>query len=642
MSFLLKKYAIWVKTIIVIIFCHLILSNKGFTQVTGDSKSILVNKENGFYLNPFYLKVISLFNDDLRYTTDGSIPTASSPIFPDSIYLDYLYNKENHISKIQSAPDEFWNPPHTNIEKAHVFRIRSFRDGISTGENLYLTYFIDSLYFVKYQLPTISIISDPIHFFDPETGIYVPGDFFDPKDPLLTGNYYQRGADWERPVYIQYFDQEKKLCLSQNAGIRIHGGVTRKLPQKTLRLYARDEYGLKEFDYPLLPGRSIDSYKRILLRSTMSSWNNSIISDIVAHQIIKDSDLDYQEYQPVLLFLNGEFWGIYTLRDRIDERYIAYLHQLDKDSIDIIEGTNANIVSGSNTSFLEMMEFIKTNDISIPENYYYVSSIIDIQNYIDYFIAEIYFKNYDWPGNNVKAWKSQKPGSKWKWIFYDIDGGYGDLYYNMFDHLMNEDESINWPNSPKSTLLFRKLLENKSFRERFIDSFSNWIQQVFISDQNTYIVHQIKNQYSSFIPMHIDRWNYPHSYETWENIIDQDIIHFLEKRPCNLENKIASFFQLEKFDGNCKLNTSLYTAEDFFPAPNPFMDSFFIYNQTSSETQIDVSIYSMDGQLVFKKQDIYLGNNQKYYIHSSSFSPGSYILKISNGKIIHTKKIVRI
>lgn len=614
-------------------------SADGKSPLSGSEKSLSLNHLSGFYKNPVYLKVQAFLEDSVYYTTDGSIPTLQSFLFQDSIYLDFLYEKENMISHITTSPEEFWSEPQTTIEKAHVLRFQAFRNGEAIGKTYTHSYFIDSLYDTKYALPLISLVTDPNHFFHEDSGIYVPGKLFNPTNPLLSGNYYQRGAEWERPIHIEYFEHTKELAFSQNAGARIHGGVTRKLPQKTLRLYARSEYGTSEFNYPLLPNRHQTSYKRILLRSTMSAWNNGIISDVLAHQIIKDSELDYQEYQAVIVFINGEYWGVHTLRDRIDERYIAYLHGVNKDSVDLIEGLNANISSGSNKHFLDLMDFIANNDISTYANYQYVCSQMDMNNYLDYMIAQVYFKNYDWPGNNVKAWKSQKEGSKWKWIFYDLDSGYGDMTYNMFDHLTANDPNITWPNPPKSTFLFRQLLTNIQFKRDFVHRFEQMMHEYFEKEKALEVLDEVISHYSSSIPMHIKRWNFPKSYEQWLDILEMDLENFLMNRPCKMENQIASFFNLDKFNGSCEL-ISLSETDVLILAPNPSTDFAFLYNNQDESISGKIEIFNMSGQKVFLEESFKIAAFSKLYLPLHQLPSQAYILSVYSNSMVKQWKLI--
>jgi len=289
------------------------------------------------------------------------------------------------------------------IDKANIIRFASFRNGQRTSKIYTKTYFIDKNIFSKYNMPVISLVSEEDNLFNYELGIYVPGTHYDPENPEWSGNYFKDGDEWERPVHIEYFENDGCLGFSQNAGIRIHGLKTRQAAQKSLKLYARNEYGDKYFNYPLLPQKSITEYKRFLLQTTMGSWRgNPIIGDVLAHEIVRDLNFEYQDYQAVVVYLNGEYWGIHTLRDRIDERYIAYTNNVDKDSVDIINGNFWLVEAGSNEHYLKLADFIEVKDLSFESNYEYVKTQIDIYSFIDYQIAEMFFSNKDWPDNNQK------------------------------------------------------------------------------------------------------------------------------------------------------------------------------------------------------------------------------------------------
>ena len=295
----------------------------------------------GFYKEPFYQKINSLTDDTIYYTLDGTIPTENSNIFSDSLKFDYKYDEANSISNIPTTPDQSlisykaWEAPNYKIDKVSILRCATYRNGTKTSEIFTHTYIVDSTIFDKYEMPIVSLITDADNLFDHENGIYTPGAKHDIDDPAWTGNYFERGDLWERPVHVEYFEQDGTLGFSQNAGMRIHGGKTRQGAQKSFKLFARDEYGKKYFDYSLMPHRQHDKYKRFLLQTTFGSWENAIISDVLSHEIVREIGIDFLDYRPVVVFINGEYWGIQTIRDKIDERYVAYSNNLDKDSVEI-------------------------------------------------------------------------------------------------------------------------------------------------------------------------------------------------------------------------------------------------------------------------------------------------------------------
>jgi hypothetical protein len=146
--------------------------------------------------------------------------------------------------------------------------------------------------------------------------------------------------------------------------------MTRHAAQKTLRLYARDSYGLDEFAYTLLPQKEVREYERFLLRTTMGSWRGeTILSDILAHELVRSLDVEIMDYQPVVVYLNGEYWGLHTLRDRVDERYIEYSFGIDADSVDMINANIGLVDAGSNAHYKDLARFIESHDLSMPDHY---------------------------------------------------------------------------------------------------------------------------------------------------------------------------------------------------------------------------------------------------------------------------------
>ncbi|MGK0391437.1 MAG: hypothetical protein ACI94Y_004202 [Maribacter sp.] len=296
----------------------------------------------GFHSSPFYQKVESLTGHEIHFTTDGSPPTIISPIFPDSFFINDRTSMSNLLTEMVTTPPDLeneaakWKSPDDLIDKAYTIRYASFYNGIRTSHISSQTYFIGEEMSDKYEMPVISLITESDGFFDEERGIYVPGITYKSPNINTTGNYYLRGREWERDVHITYFDENGVVEFSQDAGVRISGGVTRKLAQKSLRLYARDEYGAKHFNYPLLPQKSFDQYENFTLRTTMGAWyHHTIIKDDLANEIVRDMDLASQDYRPVIVFLNGEYWGIHTIKDRLDEKFIEYTYGIDRESVEM-------------------------------------------------------------------------------------------------------------------------------------------------------------------------------------------------------------------------------------------------------------------------------------------------------------------
>jgi len=597
--------------------------------------------QSGFYTSPVYQKISSPTGDEIFYTLDGSLPTEKSILYEDSILLEFKYSTPNYLSEIPTTPEQSvldfkaWESPQEKIDKANILRSASFKNGAITSKVYTQTFFVDSLIENKYTLPVISLVTEEKNFFSLDSGIYIAGNHFDAENPQWTGNSFERGIEWERPVHIEFFEKDGSLGFSHNAGIRIHGLKTRHASQKSLRMYAREEYGEKFFNYQLMPQKELGNYKRFVLRATMGTWGGqTLIADVLAHELSRDLDIDYQDYQPVVVFLNGEYWGIHTIRDRIDERYIEYTHNIDKDAVIFIEDPDSG--------FEGILNFIKENDLSKDENYQRVITQIEISNYIDYNIAHMFFKNFDWPGNNVNAWRSNRSNSKWRWIFFDLDAGFIDADYNMIEHATANDPSIDWPNSPNATFLFRNLLKNETFKNQFLSRYAEVLNTYFSPFKMVQTLNTIKAVYEPEILRHIQRWNYPNDFASWETDIRDNLLTFLQDRACNVEAHVREFFNPVEFDFQCVAIIEDVDAEDkLVLAPNPNHGVFFIYNNSGSDIdEGTINMTSVSGSLVYAEDGITLARGEQWFFVLPRLPNNTYILKFRSSELSTSKKVI--
>jgi len=602
------------------------------------SNELSFSNHSGFYTSPFFLKIHSFSEDTIHYTLNGSLPTINSALILDSVQINYLNSTPNKFSEIPTSPEQdlidykAWESPNEIIDKATIIRCASFKNGIQTSKVYTKSFFVDNNIMDKYTIPVISLVTDSVNLFSQDSGIYVPGKYFNSNNPQWTGNYFKKGIRWERPVHIEYFENNGHLCFSQNAGIRIHGGKTRQAAQKSLRLYARNEYGSKYFNYQLMPQKNITKYKRFLLRTSMGAWGKSIIKDVLAQNIASNLNIEHQDFRQVIVYINGEYWGIHAIRDRIDERYISYTHNIDKDSIEFL--------SNSNMHYNNLINFIKLNDLSSNNNYEYVKTQIDINNYIDYTISELFFSNYDWPANNLKLWH-KIPDGKWRWILYDIDAGFGNENYNMLKHTTKNDSSITWPNSPKSTFLFRNLLKNASFKNTFLSRYAEILNNEFSKKNMQDKYYSIKKIYTPELHKHINRWGFPSSYSIWETDLQNTILDFIINRPCSVEKNILEFFNITKFEFTCNpKNDSTVTTTDHTLFPNPNNGLFYIYNNSTIDiNNAQLNIINITGQTVYK-ENINILKNKKKFINLNYLPNNTYILNIKSKNYSEQLKMV--
>jgi len=498
-------------------------------------QSVSFSHESGFYTSSIQLSMqTSVAGAQIRYTTDGTDPTLSSALYINAIPLSDRSNQANILSLIPTNdldPNDMvyregWKAPAGPVAKGNVIRARAFVGSQPSGSIISASYFIFSEGQERYSLPLISIITDPVHFFSDETGIYVKG---------LNNNYFQSGGDWERPIFIEMWETNGDRVFAQDAGARIHGNTTRSRARKSLRIYAKSEYGESWFNYKLFPDKDIPRYKRFILRNGGNDWSEAIFRDDVMSSLLKGTNTDVMYSRPAILFINGEYWGIHGIRDRLDERYVETHYGVDEDDMTMVEneGQYDRGYEGGLSNYLAMIQFISSNSMSIPANYEAMQQKMDIDSYIDHVAANVFFGNTDWPGNNQKMWRMNVPYNPnampgqdglWRWMTYDTDFGFGlNFFYvpgvnegsqfNSLNLLLTENN--NWPNPLWSTLLFRELIKSNEFKTQFINRYQDLLNTVFKQLYTQNRIVEFKEAFDPEIDEHIARWGWPQTKSQW-------------------------------------------------------------------------------------------------------------------------------
>lgn len=598
------------------------------------SSSLFFSKSPGFYTEPFQLAITTDNpNAVLHYSRDGSEPGPGDEVYAGPLWFGYRFDDPNVVSLIPTTPDSahndqyHWKPPTGNVEKVHVLRVRPFVDNMPSGKTYSMTFLVDSAAFELYPFPIMSIIADPDDFFSNETGIYVPGNTWNPDDPQWTGNYFQEGSEWERPVHLELFNESGGLDLHQDAGARIHGKSSRRRPQKSLKFTARAEYGNKKFKAALFPERDAEEYEGFILKNTFGDQYGTIIKDALTHRLVKPLGIEVSDSRPVVVFINGEYWGFQDLREHQDENYLDALFDIDKDSLTVLENWG-NPLQGSNVGYLELLSFIEQNDITDPVNYEVVTSIIDIGNYIDYQISEIYLNNYDWPGSNIEFWQAPDQYEKWRWIFFDLDFAWGNPEFNMLEHATAEG-GTEWPNPDWSTFLLRNLLKNDAFRTQFVDRFAELLKTTFQRSAVISLLDEFKATYDPEIDRHIQRYRYPASHQAWLNAVSFHLEKFAHDRPCYMEDQVIDFFNLDEFDFDCDSNSTGDNQGNYpFLSPNP--TDGILYLRTAETGNADIVIYDCTGRRVFREEIYFSGASSESELNLRHLPNGMYLIQVSS------------
>ena len=312
---------------------HLLTTTLLLCLAFAKAQEVTFSTPGGFYDNPFELTLSCNQRDKvIHYTTNGNTPTANDPIYQEPLLLDESLYSLSDIYTILNCPETMWFLPET-VQKCIVIRAAAFDEsGNRIGETATNTYLIKSLGCDTHGLPAVSICADSLDLFDYERGIFVPGAYHDPSNPEGTGNYYQSGREWERPMNFEFYESDN-TGVNQKAGIRTHGGNGRKLQQKCMKIYARDEYGKKRFKHQFFETIPDSSFKHLIFKPFNSSWTYSGINDYVSNQLAARLNLETVASRPVVLYLNGEYWGIYYIHEKPDERYLETHCHVDIEDI---------------------------------------------------------------------------------------------------------------------------------------------------------------------------------------------------------------------------------------------------------------------------------------------------------------------
>jgi len=269
-----------------------------------------------------------------------------------------------------------------------------------------------------------------------------------------------------------------------------------------------------------------------------------------------------------------------------------------------------------------------------------VSRQLDIDNTIDYYIAEMFFANYDWPANNFGAWRTVAPDSKWRWMFFDIDGGFIEPERNMFEHCTANDPNITWPNNPYSTFLFRNLIKNEGFKQEFVNRYAEHLNTTFGRERMRRILNEVKQKYAPEINLHSERWNYPSSFSFWEEQLKKSVAEFLNERPCIIEKQIKEFFGLEHYGFTCNETYSEVLEESIEVQPNPNSGLFTLKNKTENTISGVLSLHTLKGQTISHTREFAIGGKDNLEMVFSDLAVGVYLLQIRSGSNYITKKIV--
>ena len=557
------------------------INYSSFTQYTAlqGANTVGFSSDSGFYSEEFDLK-LSTENDKcvIRYTLDGSDPTLSSQMYTLPITITSRDGDENEfisssVAYEGTSASANYTPKPENTKRATIIKAAAFLGSQRVGEVFTNTYFVDDKGEDLYALPVVSLVCDPDDLFSGEDGIYVIGDvyeaeakvdIFNQRTKSSPANYNQRGEDWRRPCNFEYFEQSK-IAYEHSLGIQIFGGASRGESKKSFKILTKT-FSEEKIQYPFFAGledaegNGIDTFEELILRNGGSLTDGLAFLDNV-HSRIASNRLETQASNSVVVFLNGNYYGVYQLMEVLSDEYISNHYGVDEEDVEIFKTLDYDFELIENNYYESLVDFAANNDLSIQSNYEYIEQRVDIDNLLEYFVFQMYIGNTDWPSANNKVWRV-KPGdgyagcavcdNKYRYVLFDTDCGmneigdfrFNDMHPTIFHWVFENKYPLYDQIGVRSLDIIEKLIKNDGFKQAFLNKFCDRVNvdyapQVFY-DNIDYIAAQVEPE------MENDLKRYLHlsgSIGNWRALI-QIYKDYVARRNDEIFTEMADYFGL--------------------------------------------------------------------------------------------------
>ena len=445
-------------------------------------KEVTIGKSNsknyyqGFSLTPNFsidggyvekstkVKLTTTDNSTIYYTLDGSIPSNKSKKYEGEI----------------------------TINSNTVIKAITYKDGYIESDIESRTFFTGR----THDLPVISISTNSSYLYG-NNGIFTTGNNANSYYPYQGANFWK---DVEVPISFEFYE-DGVLGLNFNAGLKIFGGWSRGEAQKSVVVHLRKKYGLQEITYPFFED-NVNTFSKFILRSGGQDFGKLKIKDAFLQESVDGQmDIDKQDYRPVVVYFNSEYYGIYNIREKTDTSYVERHYGYEESEIDFIE-KNSNVTAGSTEEYNKLLNYVKTNDMTTDEAYEYVDSQVDLQELANYWVVETYFDQFD--PMNIKFYKPVD--GKWRWILFDLDQTFFDWSYTTIKWDLPFDPYAHGNNYYLNTTLMSNLIKNPKFRSLYIETFAYHLNNTFKPDRMNKILDKMVKEIESEMPYHIDRW----------------------------------------------------------------------------------------------------------------------------------------
>jgi hypothetical protein len=554
---------------------------------SGTSRELAFSHESGLYSQQFKLTLTAPEDSVIYYSTDGSVPSpgkSGTVKYKSPITVQNRNGQANVLAttanntQFYMAPNDprgyapsVYQPTKDQVPKATVIRAIEVDSNGNSSDVVTKTYFIGNNLADYGSNRVISLVSDPYNLVDVNYGIMVRGNPSYRWDTNPPYNFRMKGTAWERPAYLEIFEgnSRNKASLSEGVGIRVRGGWSRGIGQKSFNVYFKEQYGINDLiNYDLIPknttlgtrgavkadGTPVGIYKGFMLRNGANDCDYTKFYDVFIQDLLSDRSFSTQASVPCVMYLNGEYWGPYNFQERYSDNHTEIKYGVKKENVISFDNYELDDGNPGEERLFWNMTAMAQNDMSNPENYNAFCDVFDIDNFIDYWAAQIYVYNEDWPHNNFRLWRTRNMeagnpygDTKWRYQMFDTEyamgiyssGGLkGQSNKDAFDNILTGSEKDNQINK-----LFKSLLANPDFCGKFVNTMLDLYNVNFHPDIYGPKLNNYAAVYKPLMDGYFSRWGRPWN-TVFQNKVD-DAKRFLK----DIRNAMTSTYLPKYFGG---------------------------------------------------------------------------------------------
>jgi len=545
------------------------------------------NIKSGFYNAPINLTISpSGLHDSVYYTLNNTTPTDQS----------WFYQRA------------------LAVEKSKVINAIDKKSGFISSNVTSQVYFLRP----SFSLPVIAVLIDSLNLFGPK-GIYTNYD-----------------KPWEKFCQINYIANET-LTAKANAGIRIQGASSTFMPKKAFRLFFRSDYGDSKFVYPIFGVSNATSFDKLVLKpgydDDITTETGTLLRDALALELWKKSGGLPQLSSWVILYLNNRYWGIYNLRESIDEYFIKEHTNLVDFDLVWFRNEGPESVYGSLVNWNMMYDLVRNTDLTTPENYQNLAEIIDMDalvNLMAFIQCTVY---YSW-GWGVSMFRENSVSARWSVSIWDADRAFNNPAWNGFQEAMDKTNDLYWANN-----IPKHLMASSAFKQKYANRLHELLQTVFKPENAIAVLDSLVNIVSPEIADELTRW--APDNDNWEYNVEK-IREFLRRRPAVVYDLMKDYLPLVT-GSEISITQPCYIRA----FPNPFNDQTSISFCLKTKGKVDISVYDQDGRLIKNMFSGIVNTEEKTMIWDGDSNdgpqvpPGLYIIRITTPDELYHTKILR-